>query len=220
MGTATRFWNWNAERYSQQTIADDASYQKKLAMTQKILTPDMHVVEFGCGTGSTAVAHAPHVKTYHAIDVSQKMIEIGRGKAAEAGLSNLQFSVGTLEEAGEPDAGCDAVLGLNILHLLPDVEGTIGSVARILKPGGHFVSSTICLKELEGKLRWLGLATRVLPLFPTVRSFALADLEGMLTRAGFEIEERFEQRRGVVFLVATKRVEDGESAGSTPVFAR
>jgi len=104
MGTATRFWNWTAERYSRQAIADEASYHKKLAMTQKYLAPDMRVVEFGCGTGSTAILHAPVVKTYHAIDVSEKMIEIARAKAAEAGLSNISFTVGTLEEANAPDA--------------------------------------------------------------------------------------------------------------------
>ena len=137
MGTATRFWNWNAERYSRQAIADEASYRKKLAITQKYLTPDMRVVEFGCGTGSTAIVHAPRVKTYDAIDVSEKMVEIARGKAAEAGLSNLGFTVGTLEEAALPDASCDAILGLNILHLVPDLDGTIATVARLLEPGGQ-----------------------------------------------------------------------------------
>ena len=205
MGTATRFWNWNAERYARQAIADEASYQKKLATTQKVLTPEMRVVEFGCGTGSTAIVHAPNVKTYHAIDVSEKMIEIGRAKAADAGLSNLEFTVGTLEEAGLPDASCDAILGLNILHLVPDVVGTIGTVARVLKPGRHFFSSTICLKNLHGNLRLLGLATRVIPFFPTVRSFSVEDLETMLKGAGFAIAERFEQRPGVVFLVAVKQ---------------
>jgi ubiquinone/menaquinone biosynthesis C-methylase UbiE len=205
MGTATRFWNWNAERYSRQAIADEASYQKKLAITQKYLTPDMRVVEFGCGTGSTAIVHAPEVKTYDAIDVSEKMVEIGRAKAAEAGLSNLTFTVGTLEAAGAPDASCDAILGLNILHLVPDLDDTVATVARMLKPGGHFFSSTICLKNLRGNLRLLGLATRVLPFLPTVRSFSVEDLETRLESAGFAIAERFEQRPGVVFLVAVKQ---------------
>jgi len=204
MGTATRFWNWNAERYSRQVISDEASYQKKLAITQKYLTPDMKVVEFGCGTGATAVAHAPKVKRYDAIDVSEKMVEIGRGKAAESGLSNLRFTVGTLEEAGVPDASCDAVLGLNILHLVPDCDGTLATVARILKPGGYFISSTICLRDLRSNLRLLGLATRVLPFFPTVRSFSVGDLETSLKRAGFAIEERFEQMPGALFVVAVK----------------
>jgi ubiquinone/menaquinone biosynthesis C-methylase UbiE len=205
MGTATRFWNWTAERYSRQAIADEASYKKKLAITQKYLTPNMRVVEFGCGTGSTAVLHAPRVKTYHAIDVSEKMIEIARGKAAEAGQTNLEFTVGMLEEANVPDASCEAILGLNILHLVPDLDGTLATVARILAPGGHFFSSTICLKNLQGKLRLLALAARVLPFFPTVGSFSVGDLKRRVESAGFAIEETFEQSPGVVFMVAVKQ---------------
>ena len=205
MGTATHFWNWTAERYSRQAIADEASYRKKLAITQKYLTPDMHVVEFGCGTGSTAIVHAPAVKTYHAIDVSEKMIEIARGKAAEAGISNLSFTVGTLEEANVPDSSCDAILGLNILHLVPDLDGTLATVARMLAPGGRFFSSTICLKNLQGNLRRLALVARVLPFFPTVGSISVDDLKRRMERAGFAIEESFEQSPGVVFLVAVKQ---------------
>jgi cyclopropane fatty-acyl-phospholipid synthase-like methyltransferase len=37
---------------------------------------DMEVLEFGCGTGSTAIVHAPHVKELRAIDISEKMIGI------------------------------------------------------------------------------------------------------------------------------------------------
>jgi 2-polyprenyl-3-methyl-5-hydroxy-6-metoxy-1,4-benzoquinol methylase len=204
MGTATRFWNWTAERYSRQGIADEASYEKKLAMTQKHLTPEMRVAEFGCGTGSTAVLHAPMVKTYHAIDVSEKMIAIARGKAAEAGLSNIEFTVGTLEEANAPDASYEAILGLNILHLVPDLDETLATVARMLVPGGHFFSSTICLKNLKGSLRRIALAARVLPFLPTVGSFSVDDLRSRLEGAGFAIEETFEQSPGVIFIVAVK----------------
>jgi ubiquinone/menaquinone biosynthesis C-methylase UbiE len=205
MGTATRFWNWTAERYSRQAIADEASYKKKLAITQKYLTPNMRVVEFGCGTGSTAIVHAPAVKAYHAIDVSEKMIEIARGKAAETGPANLEFTVGTLEKANAPDASCEAILGLNILHLVPDLDGTLATVARMLAPGGHFFSSTICLKNLQGNLRLLALAARVLPFFPTVGSFSVGDLKRRVESAGFAIEETFEQSPGVVFMVAVKQ---------------
>jgi ubiquinone/menaquinone biosynthesis C-methylase UbiE len=205
MGTATGFWNWTAERYSRQSIADEASYEKKLAMTRKHLTPDMRVVEFGCGTGSTALLHAPAVKAYHAIDVSEKMIEIARKKAAEAGLSNLEFTVGTLEEANVPDASCEAILALNILHLVPDLDATLATVERILSPGGYFFSSTICLKNLRGRLRHLALGARVIPFLPTVGSFSVDDLKSCIEAAGFAIEESFEQSPGVVFLVAVKR---------------
>ncbi len=204
MGTATRFWNWHAERYSRQAIADEASYRKKLAITQKYLTPEMRVVELGCGTGSTAVLHAPKVREYHGIDVSEKMVEIARRKADEAGLSNLRFTAGTLEQAGVAPESCDVVLGLNILHLVPDLEGTLATVASLLKPGGRFIHSTICAKELGGSLGWIARATRWIPGMPTVRPFTGAELESILTRAGFTTEERFEPHRGVLFMVTSK----------------
>ena len=91
------------------------------------------------------------------------------------------------------------------MHLVPDLDGTIATVARMLKPGGCFFSSTLCLKNLQGSLRLLGLATRVLPFLPTVSSFSVEELETILKNAGFAIDERFEQRPGVVFLVAVRQ---------------
>lgn len=205
MGTAKHFWNWMAERYSRQPIPDEASYEKKLAMTRDRLTFDMRAVEFGCGTGSTAILHAPHVKTYHAIDVSEKMIEIAKSKANEAGLSNMTFTTGTLEEASIPDTSCDAMLALNILPLVPDLDKTLRSVARIVVPGGYFFSSTICSKNLKGSPRRLALATRVLPLLPTVVSISVDELVQKIETTGFTIEERFEQSPGVVFIIAQRQ---------------
>src|SRR5215217_1657238 len=57
-----RFWDNLAERYARQPIADEAAYQTKLDITRSYLHPDMAVLEFGCGTGSTALQHAPHVR--------------------------------------------------------------------------------------------------------------------------------------------------------------
>ena len=62
MATSTKFWDKIADKYSKQPIADEASYQKKLQVTQEYFKSDMEVLEFGCGTGSTAITHAPHVK--------------------------------------------------------------------------------------------------------------------------------------------------------------
>ena len=41
----------------------------------------MEVLEFGCGTGGTAIIHAPYVKHIRAIDISGNMIAIAKGKA-------------------------------------------------------------------------------------------------------------------------------------------
>lgn len=59
MSTNTKFWDKIANKYSQQPIADEVSYQKKLQVTQGYFNPEMSVLEFGCGTGLTAIIHTP-----------------------------------------------------------------------------------------------------------------------------------------------------------------
>jgi ubiquinone/menaquinone biosynthesis C-methylase UbiE len=103
------------------------------------------VLEFGCGTGATAVQHAPHVAHIDAIDISEKMLEIGRERAAKSHIENIRFTRGTLSEFNAETGSLDAVLGLNVIHLLPDRQAVFSDVARILKPGGVFISSTACL---------------------------------------------------------------------------
>ena len=105
MNPSTKFWDKIAEKYSQQTIADEAAYQKKLQITQKYFHPDMEVLEFGCGTGSTAILHAPYVKHIRAIDISAKMIEIAQSKAHAEGVENVTFERSTVEALSRmPDA--------------------------------------------------------------------------------------------------------------------
>ena len=81
MEYSAKFWEKIADQYSKESIADEAAYQKKLQVTQEYLKPHMEVLEFGCGTGSTAIIHAPYVKHIRAIDFSSNMIEIARRKA-------------------------------------------------------------------------------------------------------------------------------------------
>ena len=59
MDASAKFWNKVAAGYAKQPIADEAADQRKLKVTQEYLQPSMNVLEFGCGTGSTAIVHAP-----------------------------------------------------------------------------------------------------------------------------------------------------------------
>ncbi len=113
-----KFWDWIAKRYARSPIADEASYKKKLQITQDYLGPGMEVLEFGCGTGSTALIHAPHVKHIRAIDISSRMIEIARGKAEARGAGNITFGQSSFDDFDAPDQNFDAVFALSILHLL------------------------------------------------------------------------------------------------------
>jgi ubiquinone/menaquinone biosynthesis C-methylase UbiE len=205
MDPSTRFWDRVAERYSKQPIADEAAYQKKLQVTREYLQPDMDVLEFGCGTGSTAITHAPYVKHIHAIDISSKMIEIAQGKAGARAVENVTFQQSTIDEFSVSDQTLDAVLGLSILHLLDNREEVIAKVHRMLKPGGLFVTSTACIGDTMKFFKVIAPIGRLLGLMPLVKVFTTKELEDSLTDAGFEIDYQWQPGKGkAVFIVAKK----------------
>ena len=97
MNKAAKFWNRWANRYSKQPVANEEVYQSKLKRTQAYFEPSMNVLEFGCGTGSTAITHSSFVRNIRAIDVSDKMIDIAKDKAQTNSIENVDFEVNTLE---------------------------------------------------------------------------------------------------------------------------
>ena len=207
MEQSIRFWDKIADRYSRQPIADEAAYRKKLQVTREYFRPDMEVLEFGCGTGSTAIAHAPYVKHIRAIDVSSRMIEIARSKTEAQKVENVTFERSSIDELDVPDQSLDAVLALSILHLLENEEAVIARVYRMLRPGGIFVTSTACLGDSMLKyIRLVAPVARLLGLMPVVKVFTTEELLASLTGAGFEIDYQWRptDRKKAVFIVARK----------------
>ena len=205
MTHSSRFWDRMAARYARAPVADEAAYQKKLAVTREYLRPDMEVLEFGCGTGSTAIANAPHVKEIRAIDISEKMLEIARSKAETAGVGNVRFEQSDIDAFTAPDGTFDAVLGLSILHLLEDRNTSIAKVYRMLKPGGVFVSSTVCLGDTMKFFKLIGPIGRLLGVMPLVRVFTVQELVDSLEAAGFVIDHQCQPGKGkTAFIVAEK----------------
>jgi len=205
MHQPSKFWDKIAERYAKRPIADEDAYRKKLQVTRDYLRPNMEVLEFGCGTGSTAIAHAPYVKHIRAIDISAKMIEIAQGKADEGDVRNVSFERSGIEELSVPDRSLDAVLGLSILHLLENREAVISKVHKMLKPGGVFVTSTACLGDTMKVFKLIGPIGYFLGLIPLVKVFTRKELEDSLTAGGFEIDHQWQPGKGkAVFIVAKK----------------
>lgn len=205
MSQPSKFWDRIADRYSRKPVADEDAYQKKLRVTREYLRPDMEVLEFGCGTGSTAIAHAPFVKHIRAIDISSRMIEIAQGKADAANIENVTFERATVDEFSAPDQTFDAVLGLSILHLLENKEAVISKVQKMLKPGGIFVSSTACLGDTMKFFKVIGPIGKFFGLIPLVKVFTTKELQDSLTDAGFEIDYQWQPGKGKsLFIVAKK----------------
>ena len=205
MNQSVLFWDKIADRYSKRPVADEAAYQKKLQVTRDYLRPDMELLEFGCGTGSTAIVHAPYVKHIHAIDISARMIDIAQGKVDTTDIKNITFEQATINEFSAPDQSFDAVLGLSILHLLEDKEATIAKVYKMLKPGGLFVTSTACLGDTMKYFKLIAPIGKRLGLMPLVTVFTTKALTESLTSAGFTIDYQWQPGKGkAVFIVANK----------------
>ena len=212
MNTSAKFWNKVAAGYSKQPIADEAAYQKKLQVTREYFRPNMKVLEFGCGTGSTAIAHAPYVQHIQAIDFSSNMIEIAQAKAEAQNIQNVTFEPASIDELSVHDSTYNAVLGLNVLHLLENKEAVIAKVHKMLQPGGVFITSTVCLGDTMAWFKLIVPIGKVLRLFPLVKVFTIKDLEKSLTDAGFAIDYQWQAgdykspigNAKIVFIVAKK----------------
>ncbi|MEM9005639.1 MAG: class I SAM-dependent methyltransferase [Cyanobacteria bacterium P01_F01_bin.86] len=212
MTTSAKFWNNIAADYAQQPIADEAAYQKKLQVTREYLHPRMEVLEFGCGTGSTGIVHAPYVHHIRAIDFAANMIAIAQAKAHDQNVQNVTFEQASIDELSVPDRTYDAVLGLNVLHLLQNKEAVIAKVHNMLQPGGLFITSTVCLGDTMAWFKLIAPIGKSLRLFPLVKVLTIKDLETSLTSAGFAIDYQWQAgdyqspigSAKIVFIVAKK----------------
>ena len=194
MLSAATFWDNLAERYAKSPIDDPEAYHYTLDRTRSYLRGTDRMLELGCGTGMTAVTLAPHAGRIEASDVSAKMVEIGRSRAAEAGADNIRFIQAGLDDPRLRETPHDVVMAFNLLHLIEDTETALAHIAKMVRPGGLFISKTVCLAEGGGTLK-LRLIKLALPLLqrlgkaPYVRFLTIAGLESALTRAGFQIIE-------------------------------
>lgn len=214
MKTATtgdkRFWDKVADKYSRDKIADEDAYRQKLDITREYFTPESRVFEFGCGTGSTALLHAPYVAHIDATDLSSEMIAISNQKAADAGITNVTFTQGDIASFSDRTASYDVILGLSVLHLLRDRRGALDAVHSMLRPGGVFVSSTACLSDM-GIWKFLLPVMKAIGKAPHVDVFSQDELIASQVNAGFELVHQWRPKKNAaVFLVARKRAIPAE----------
>jgi SAM-dependent methyltransferase len=102
------------------------------------------VLDVGGGYGEPSLTAARAVGPQGRVvctDISPEMLEVARERAADAGLSNVEFVARDAEELEFDDETFDAVLSRATLMFLPDVAGTLRRLHRLLKPGGRVSAS-------------------------------------------------------------------------------
>ena len=187
------FWDKMAPKYAESQMRSVEDYEHTLARTLSHLTPEMRVLEMGCGTGTTALRLAQHVKAFVGTDQSSEMIRIARDKAADE-HSNIEFRVLGAAESAQLEEGFDVVMGFNLFHLVPDADAVLADIFKMLKPGGLMISKTPCLMDKAfGWKRFL--VAGMLPILkrigkaPDVGLWRIADVDRRIADAGFETLE-------------------------------
>lgn len=188
------FWDKVAEKYAKSPIADTDAYTYTLEKTRSYLSSGDNILEIGCGTGSTALLLAGDVRQITASDLSGNMIKIGSKKAQDQGVTNVKFITAELFDSAIENDPYDAILALNFLHLLEDTQAAIRRINGLLKPGGTFISRTVCQLGSNTPLKFRILKL-VLPLMqligkaPYVNFMKITEFEEIILSEGFKIVE-------------------------------
>ncbi len=205
------FWTKKSRKYAASPIADMDGYLNTLGRTKSYLKSSDRALEMGCGTGSTALLLAPHVAHITATDIAPGMIEIANEKLAEEGLDNVTFAVADILDHSTKDGPYDVVMAHNLLHLVSDLDGALAHISALVKPGGLFISKTVCAPYHAG-LKFNLIRSLAIPIMqvigkaPFVEFMAANVLEGKIKAAGFKIIETGDQTSMVLsrYLVARR----------------
>ena len=166
------------------------------------------VLDLGSGGGIDVLLSArrvgPNGKAY-GLDMTNEMLELARANQREAGVENVEFVKGTIEDVPMPDDSVDVIISNCVINLSGDKSAVLREAARVLRPGGRFaVTDVIADEDMDEETKadmaqWTGCIAGAL---------TEADFRGELNAAGFtDIEIR-----------ETHRVHD--HAGSAIVRAR
>src|ERR1700689_4193634 len=144
------------------------------------------VLDLGSGGGIDVLLSARRVgptgKAY-GLDMTDEMLALARENQRQAGVENVEFLKGEIENIPLPDDSVDVVISNCVINLSADKDQVLREAFRVLKPGGRFAVSDVVVKgEVPEQVR------RSMEMWVGCIAGALQDTEyiGKLANAGFE----------------------------------
>ena len=172
--------------------ATDAAVAASLGCGVPTAVADLHegetVLDLGSGAGADVLISANRVGPSGkaiGLDMTDEMLELARRNAAEAGVANVEFRKGYIEEIPLPDASVDVVISNCVINLAGDKGKVLREAARVLRPGGRFaVSDVIADPDMDEATRtdmrqWTGCIAGALTRDEFERDLRAAGFEGI-----------------------------------------
>ena len=182
---------------------------------------DLHegetVLDLGSGAGADVLISARRVgATGKAIglDMTDEMLELARANAAEAGVANVEFVKGYLEDIPLADASVDVVISNCVINLAGDKQRVLAEAARVLRSGGRFAVSDVIADEGMDEATRADMAayTGCIAGALTEAEFRAALAAAGLTDVEIRVTHRVHDQAVSAIVRASKPLADGDRA--------
>jgi ubiquinone/menaquinone biosynthesis C-methylase UbiE len=149
--------------------------------------PEMHVLDLGCGDGTTAIPSAKRGAEVLGVDIASNLVEAGIRRAHQAGLSNIKFQVGDACDLSElSDGRFDLSVSVFGAMFAPKPIQVAKELARVTKAGGRIVMAN-----------WIpGDPTLVAQILKISAAYTPAPPEGFISPMMWGVEANIIERFG------------------------
>lgn len=179
------YWERHARTYDLSLRPLGKPLPRMIELTTAAVTGADRVLEVAAGTGLVTPALARVAKEVISTDYAAAMVERLREKVAAAGLKNVECRQADIYALPFEPGTFDAVVAANVLHLVPDIDGALAALTRMLRPDGVLIAPTFCHDET--RLSWVVSRLLAVTGFPGHRRFTVTSLCTAIETAGLVV---------------------------------
>jgi ubiquinone/menaquinone biosynthesis C-methylase UbiE len=200
--TARRIFGQRASMYTTSTAHTDPQVLARVVELSDP-RPDWSVLDIATGTGHTAFALAPHVRSIIGTDLTPEMLAEAERLRAARSISNVTFRVADVHRLPFENEAFQLITCRRAAHHFSDIRGALAEMRRVLRPGGRLVIDDrsvpdddfldACMNELDR-----------LHDESHVREYRPGEWRALLTEGGFDVEvvEPYRKHRPLTALTA------------------
>ena len=148
--------DWGEALYTaeQRGALPDAAVLASLGCGNPTAVAELHegdtVLDLGSGGGIDVILSAKrvgHTGVAYGLDMTDEMLALARKNAAEAGVANVHFLKGVIEDVPLPAESVDVVISNCVINLSVDKPAVLTEIARVLRPGGRIGISDVVAED-------------------------------------------------------------------------